>query len=92
MNPEGHDGLSALGPVAVVGMAALSLTMIGTALGVIARRRWAWRIAVIGIVINAISDLATAVITGQPRTLIGLPIAGLIVWWLTRREVRGQFR
>jgi len=72
-------------------MATLSVTMVVTALGLLARRRWAWWVAVIGLVVNAMGDLATAISTGDPRTLIGLPVAGLIVWWLMRREVRAQF-
>ena len=49
------------------------------------------RLAVFGLVVNATGDLLTAVATGEPRTLIGVPVAGLIVWWLTRRDVRSRF-
>ncbi len=91
VNPEGHVGLRSLGPVAIVGMAALSVTMVVTAVGLLALRRWAWWVAVVGLAGNAIGDLATAIATGEPRTLIGVPVAGLIVWWLTRREVRSRF-
>ena len=91
VNPTGHAGLRALGPVGIVGMAALSVTMALTTFGLLARRRWAWWAAVIGLVVNATSDLATAIATGDPITLIGVPVAGVIVWWLTRREVRSRF-
>ena len=72
-------------------MAALSATMAVTAVGLLALRRWAWRVAVVGLAGNATGDLATAIATGEPRTLIGVPVAGLIVWWLTRREVQSRF-
>ena len=91
MNPEGHAGLRSLGPVAIGGMAALSVTMVVTALGLLALRRWAWWVAVVGLAANATGDLATAIATGEPRTLIGVPVAGLIVWWLTRPAVRSRF-
>jgi hypothetical protein len=91
VNPEGHAGLRSLGPVAIVGMAVLSATMVVTALGLVALRRWAWWIAVVGLAANATGDLATTIATGEPRTLIGVPVAGLIVWWLTRLEVRSRF-
>jgi hypothetical protein len=91
VNPEGHDALRSLGALAIVGMAALSVTMTITAVGFIALRRWAWWLAVVGLVVNATGDLLTAVATGEPRTLIGVPVAGLIVWWLTRRDVRSRF-
>ena len=91
VNPQGHAGLRSLGAIGIVGMAALSVTMLLTAFGLVARRRWAWWVAVVGIIVNAIGDLATAIATGEARTLIGLPVAGLIVWWLTRGEVRSRF-
>ena len=91
VNPTGHAGLRSLGPVAIVGMAALSVTMVLTACGLLARQRWAWWVAVIGLVVNAAGDLGTAIVTSDPRTLIGVPVAGVIVWWLTRREVRSRF-
>lgn len=91
VNPTGHAGLLSLGPVAIVGMAALSVTMVVTAVGLLKRRRWAWWVAVVGLAVNATGDLATAIATGETQTLIGVPVAGLIVWWLTRREVRSRF-
>jgi uncharacterized membrane protein (DUF2068 family) len=72
-------------------MAALSLTMVVTAVGLLARRRWAWWVAVVGLAVNATGDIATAFATGDPRTLIGVPVAAVIVWWLTRRELRSRF-
>lgn len=91
MNPEGHAGLRSLGPVAVLGMTALSITAVCAGLGVIARRRWAWWIVVIGVTVNGISDLATAIVTGEARTLIGVPIAASVLWWLLREDVRSRF-
>jgi uncharacterized membrane protein (DUF2068 family) len=91
VNPDGHAGLRSLGIVAVAGMAALFVIMLITAFGLDARRRWAWRLAVTAIAINAVSDLAAPIGSGDPRTLIGVPIATLIVWWLTRRDVRSRF-
>ena len=91
VNPKGHAGLRALGPLAIIGMAALSITMLTLAIGLRARRRWAWWLAVVGILVNAVGDLATATVTGDPPTLIGVPIAGLIAWWLTRPDVRSRF-
>jgi hypothetical protein len=91
VNPTGHDGLRSLGMLGIVGMAALSVTMVITAVGFVALRRWAWWLAVVGLIVNATGDLLTAIATGEPRTLIGVPVAGLIVLWLTRPEVRSRF-
>ena len=91
VNPQGHAGLRSLGAVAILGMAGLSVTMVVTAFGLVALRRWAWWVAVVGLVVNAAGDVVTAIATGEAPALIGVPIAGLIVWWLTRRQVRSRF-
>ena len=92
VNPDGHEGLRSLGAGAIVGMTALSATAAFAAYGVLTLHRWAWWLVVAGIGINATSDLLTAIVTGKPATLIGVPIAGAILWWLTRPVVRARFR
>jgi hypothetical protein len=92
MNPQGHAGLSALGWPAAAGMAAFCVLMGSTALGLTGRRRWAWRSAAAILALNAASDLVVAALHRDPQTLIGPPIAGLIIWWMSRPPIREQFR
>ncbi len=73
-------------------MAALCALMSATALGLSARRRWAWWLAAGVLAANALGDLATAIVRGDPRTLIGVPVAGAVPWWMTRPAVRARLR
>ena len=39
----------------------------------------------------ALADLTTAILRQDRRTLIGIPIVALILWWMTQRRVRERF-
>ena len=39
---------------------------------------------------NLLGDLANAVIRRDPRTLIGIPIAGVLLWYLLRQPAQPQ--
>ena len=42
--------------------------------------------------VNLASDLANAVVRGDLRTLIGVPIAALLIAWLLAPRTRAAFR
>jgi hypothetical protein len=92
INPDGHAQLLAAGPPAAAGMALLSVIMLTTAWGLFSRRRWAWWTAVAVLTVNAISDMTAAIVSHNPQTLIGVPIAALVVWWMSRPNVRALFQ
>jgi hypothetical protein len=92
INPEGHAGMMAAGLAAAAGMGLLCVVMSTTARGLWAQRLWAWWIALCVLVVNAVADLATAVLQHNPRTLIGVPIAGFMVGWMLRPRIRRLFR
>jgi hypothetical protein len=91
INPEGHAALSAGGNAAAAGMAAFCAIMSVTAVGLFKQRRWAWWAAAFVLCANVIGDLTGAIVRHDPKTLIGVPIAGFVVWWLTRPSVRALF-
>jgi hypothetical protein len=91
VNPQGHAGMAALGWLAVVGMAVLCTIMSATAIGLFSRHRWAWWSAAVVLTVNGLGDAAAVFIRRDPRSAIGVPIAGLILWWMTRPQVRAQF-
>lgn len=61
------------------------------AIGLCRRTRWGYRVAMGLLAINLVGDVANAAIRGDPRTLVGLPIAGLLLAYLLRRTVRDLF-
>lgn len=91
LNPRGHEGLRALGPLAIVLMASVSLACLTAAVGLWRGRRWGQRTAAIILSVNAIADAVNGTIAGDPRTLIGLPIAAAMLWYLYTPKVRGFF-
>ena len=67
--------------MAVVG-AACGLSAFGLARGF----EWGRRLAVGVLTVNLVGDMFNAVFRHDLRTLIGLPIGGLMIWYLTRRR------
>ena len=93
VNPEGHEGLTRLGPLAVALMALVCAACTIIAFGLWKGRPWGRALAIAGLSINLISDVATALIRRDPVTLIGIPIAGAIIFYLVRtREVSSTAR
>ena len=54
------------------------------AFGLFRRRPWARPVVIVLLAVNLGSDFGNFVFRHDPRTLIGLPIGGLIIWYLAR--------
>lgn len=91
INPRGREGLGALGLPAVVLMATVSLACAGAAAGLWFGRLLGWWLAVTILVINATADLLNGVLGNDPRSLIGLPVAGAMLYYLRTARVRAFF-
>ena len=61
------------------------------AIGLAKLASWGRKVAVAILVINLIGDLLGALIRHDPRTLIGLPIGGAMILYLTTERVRRVF-
>ena len=91
LNPEAHQGLMSLGARGVFLMMVVSLACAATASGLWRLAEWGRRLALIILTINLAGDLLGAGLRHDPRTLIGLPIGGLLIAWLTSSRVRALF-
>jgi hypothetical protein len=91
VNPKGREGLGAMGLPAVVLMATVSLSCAGAAAGLWFGRLWGWWLAVAILVINATADLLNGVLGNDPRTLIGLPVAGAMLYYVRTARARAFF-
>ena len=92
LNPEARMAFAQLGPWAVVLMLAVMAACAGAASGLWTGRRWGCWLAAGLLVVNLGGDLLNAVVRGDRRTLIGLPIGGLMLGYLLSRRVRDHFR
>ena len=91
IKPHEYEDLLLLRPVSSVGFAALCVAMAATAFGCFRRKRWGWTLAVALFAINALGDAAHGLSGAWLDGAIGVSIALLILWWLTRSRVRALF-
>ena len=86
LNPHAHKGFATLGSWAVLLMAAVCLACATAALGLWRCTRWGFWAALAILSINLVGDTTNALIAGDWRTLIGLPIGGFMVAYLVRQR------
>jgi hypothetical protein len=92
INPEARVGLVRLGPWAVALTLAVTLACGGAAVGLWSGRRWGYRVAVGVLTCNLLGDLLNAVVRGDRRTLVGLPIGAVMLAYLLSGRVGDRFR
>ncbi|HEY2293970.1 MAG TPA: hypothetical protein VGM86_24985 [Thermoanaerobaculia bacterium] len=85
LNPQAREGLRRMGPWAIILMAAVCAACALAARGLWMRAPWGRWLALGILTVNLIGDLGSAVVRGDPRTLIGLPIGGALIVYLLRR-------
>ena len=92
LNPEAHAGFQRLGaPFSILLMAAVGAACAFAAFGLAKSRSWGRPLAIVILVVNLVGDTLGALIRHDPRTLIGLPIGGAIMWYLWKaRRVKGE--
>ena len=91
LNPHGHDGLLRIGYWAVVLLISVSAFCAITAVGLWRRARWGHILAIVLIGINLLSDLVNTILGTEPRAIVGVPIALLIILYLLTKRVRNYF-
>lgn len=91
-NPEAHASLGTLGGWAVVLLLTVAAACMLSAVGLWIGARWGQRLAVGVLAVNLAGNITSAVTRSDPRTLIGLPIAGALIIYLLSPGVRSRFR
>jgi len=91
LNPHGHEGLLRIGGWAVVLLLAASASCASAAVGLFKRTRWGHIMAIVLIGINLLSDIVNTVSGIEPRAIVGIPIALLIILYLFKQRVRNYF-
>jgi hypothetical protein len=84
LRPDARIEFQDLGHWAIVLMAAVGAACGLAAFGLARGAEWGRRIAIGVLTVNLVGDMFNVVFRGDMRTLIGLPIGGLILWYLMR--------
>ena len=88
LNPRAQENLSMLGFWAVVLLGTVSLLCAAAAIGLWRTARWGYWLAITLIVVNLIGDVTNVLLGTEPRAIVGVPIAGLILAYLLSKRVR----
>ena len=91
VNPEARIGLVSLGLFGVGLMAAVSVACAAAACGLWSLTGWGYRLALALLGANIVGDAVNAIVRHDPRTLIGVPIGGLLVGYLLQPHIRVRF-
>jgi hypothetical protein len=92
LNKTGHVQLASLGKAAGLGFVVLSAMMCAAAAGWFRRRYWGWVLGTAIIAINATGDLINGTMGEWLKGAVGVAIAGLLLFYMTRSGVRRYFR
>lgn len=90
LNPVGYVGLSTLGRWIGLPFFALAAALLLAGAGWLKRRRWGWVLGVSVIAVNLAGDVVHLA-TGDWRGGVGVLIAGMLFFYLTRKTVRQYF-
>jgi len=70
-----------IGLMAIVGGACGA-----SAIGLVRNAEWGRKLALVVLTINLIGDSLNALLRHEPKTLIGVPVAVAMIWYLFRRR------
>ena len=92
LNPRSRESLVSLGVAGVALMLLVSAACGAAAWGLGALSPWGRRLALGILAVSALGDAANALFRHDLRTLLGLPVAGLMIAYLLHPRVGAQFR
>jgi len=85
LKPEAHVKFLEIGRGASIAlMAVVGVACGSAAIGLARNAEWGRRLAIAILAVNLIGDSLNALLRHDPKTLIGLPIGGLMIWYLSR--------
>lgn len=90
LKPEARVQFLQIGRGVSIGLMLIVGSACGlSAIGLSRNAEWGRRLALAVLVLNVIGDSLNALLQHDPRTLIGVPIAALMIAYLLRRSRRG---
>jgi hypothetical protein len=87
LKPEARVEFQKIGSTSVALMAVVGAACGLAAVGLAKNAEWGRRLAIGVLTVNLIGDSMNAFLRHEPRTLIGLPIGGLMILYLLKRSL-----
>lgn len=86
LRPDARTEFQEFGTWSIALMATVGAACGLAAFGLARGAEWGRQIAIGVLTVNLVGDMFNAVFRHDVRTLIGLPIGGLMIWYLARRR------
>lgn len=88
LNPEAHAAFQSIGKMSILLMSIVGAACAFAALGLARRVEWGRRLALIILAVNIVGDSVNALVRHDLRTLIGLPIGGVMIAYLWKGRIK----
>lgn len=91
LNPKAHVAFLGMGRWAIALMLVVATSCALSAAGLWMGGLWGHRLALVLLAVNLAGDVANALLRGDLRTLVGIPIAAALIAYLLSAGVRRHF-
>jgi hypothetical protein len=92
LNPHAREGFARMGNWSIALMSVVLVSCLLAAIGLWRGLRWGYWLSVVMLVVNLAGDLINVVAGTEPRAIVGVPIALLLLIFLLRSKTREYFR
>ncbi|HJX25781.1 MAG TPA: hypothetical protein VJ252_06470 [Chthoniobacterales bacterium] len=86
LKPEAREDFQKIGAASIALMAVVGTACGLAAIGLFKNAEWGRRLAIGVLAVNLVGDSLNALLRHDPKTLIGLPIGGLMIIYLLERR------
>jgi hypothetical protein len=86
LKPEARVQFQEIGGASIALMAVVGAACGLAAVGLAKNAEWGRQLAIGILIFNLVGDSLNALLRHDPKTLIGLPIGGLMIWYLVKRK------
>ena len=86
LNPDAHAAFQWIGRLSILLMAIVGVACALAAIGLARNAKWGRSLGILILAANLAGDLTNALVRHDRRTLVGVPIAGAMIFYLARFE------
>jgi hypothetical protein len=86
LNPEAHAAFQRIGGLLILLMVIVGVAYALAAIGLARNAKWGHWLGILILAANLVGDLTNAFVRHDLRTLIGVPIAGAMIFYLAKLE------